>query len=321
MSLIRNGCRKKRLFLLLTLLVCGPLCHAQFDRSGPFTQQYNDTTVKEKRDTSDKLFSFNEYFGGLGHKRQTRIGTLAAGSALFVGGMQIYNKQYWKLPVIYGGLLAGFGGGTWTYLRYKASGDEWCKNAFPWFFAGGALMYWGTLLDGTICYHPDRKPLPGRATLYSLLCPGLGQIYNGEAWKVPVYWACLLGSVHFYVTNKTNYERYRWIYNQASDPETSASTPIAAETAKWYRDEYRRYRDYSMLALVGFYLLQVIDANVFSYLGDFEVNDNLAVRVQPSVISSYADYAGMDRVSGARPAYGYRPLIPDAYGLSLALRF
>ena len=316
--------RLKARYLLLTVLLFAmspSVSFAQFDRREAFSQQYNDTTVKEKRDTSDKLFSFAEYFGGLGHKRTARIGTLAAGSLVFVGGMQIYNKHYWKLPILYTGLLAGFGGGTWTYLRYKKTGDEWCKNAFPWFFAGGGLMYWASFLDGTICYHPDRKPLPGRATLYSLLCPGMGQIYNGEAWKVPIYWACLMGSVHFYVTNKTNYERYRWIYNQASDPETSASTPIPAETAKWYRDEYRRYRDYSMLALVGFYLLQVIDANVFAYLGDFEVNDNISVRIQPSVISSYENYASLDSPNGYRPTNGYRPMVPDAYGLAFALRF
>ncbi len=302
------------------LLLGSTVCRAQF-REEAFQQNYNDTTTgKTPADSTDKLFSFKEYFGGLGHRNQTRIGVLASGSLLFVGGMQIYNRQYWKLPIIYTGLTVGLGGGSWAYLQYKKTGNEWCKNAYPWFFAGGALMYWATLLDGTICYHPDRKPLPGRATLYSLLCPGMGQIYNGEAWKVPIYWATLMGSVHFYITNKTNYERYKWIYDQASNPETSPTTPITAEQAKWYRDEFRRYRDYSMLALVGFYLLQVIDANVFAYLGDFEVNDNLSVRVEPSVISASENYALAGRGQLSLPRSSI-PTTPDAYGLKLALRF
>ena len=61
------------LLLAAVLLVLGPLIgYAQFDRREAFSQQYNATTVKEKKDTSDKLFSFPEYFGGLGHKRETR---------------------------------------------------------------------------------------------------------------------------------------------------------------------------------------------------------------------------------------------------------
>lgn len=302
----------------LLLLTCVP-ASAQFDRREAFTQTYNDSTAKkEMKDSTDKLFTFSEYFGGLSHKRTTRIGSLAAGSTLFIGGMQIYNRQYWKLPIVYGGLIVGFGGGTWTYLRYKKVGDEWCKNAYPWFFAAGALTWWASLLDGTICYHPDRQPHPGRATLYSLLCPGMGQIYNGEAWKVPIYWGGLMASVHFYLLNKTNYERYRWIFDQASNPETAAQTPISAETAKWYRDEFRRYRDYSILAMVAVYLLQVIDANVFSYMGDFEVNDNISVRVAPKMISASENYAGFNDPKFKQPSL---PRPNDAFGVSFALKF
>ena len=309
-------------YILLVCLIWGcasQMVHAQF-RSEAFTQNYNEDTGANPADTSDKLFSFEEYFGGLAHKRPARIGTLVGGSAILVGGCQIYNKQYWKLPIVYGGLAVGLGGGIWTLEKYKKTGDEWCKNAYPWFFAAAGLTWWASLLDGAICYHADRKPDPGKSTIYSLLCPGMGQIYNGESWKVPIYWACLVGSVHFYVTNKTNYERYRWIYDQASNPETSSSTPIPAETAKWYRDEYRRYRDYSVLALAGFYLLQVIDANVFAYMGDFEVNDNISMRVSPAVITPYDHYAGDFAGSSMRRSASYGNAY-DAYGLKLALKF
>ena len=46
-----------------------------------------------------------------------------------------------------------------------------------------------------------------------------------------------------------------------------------------------------MVALVGSYLLQVIDANVFSYMQDFEVNDDLSMRVGPAVIPQNNEYA------------------------------
>ena len=52
----------RHLLLVAILLVMGaPAGYAQFDRREAFTQNYNDTTVKEKKDTSDKLFSFAEY--------------------------------------------------------------------------------------------------------------------------------------------------------------------------------------------------------------------------------------------------------------------
>ena len=66
---------------------------------------------------------------------------------------------------------------------------------------------------------------------------------------------------------------------------------ISAETAKWYRDVYRRYRDYSIVATAAVYLLQVIDANVFAYMHDFEVTDDLTMNVSPTVILPYNEYA------------------------------
>ena len=39
------------------------------------------------------------------------------------------------------------------------------------------------------------------------------------------------------------------------------------------------------MALVGFYLLQVIDANVFAYMQDFELSDNIAMNIGPAVIT------------------------------------
>ena len=46
-----------------------------------------------------------------------------------------------------------------------------------------------------------------------------------------------------------------------------------------------------MVALVGFYLLQVIDANVFAYMHDFEVSDDISMRVEPAVIAPVNAYA------------------------------
>ena len=163
------------------------------------------------------------------------------------------------------------------------------KKKGTWLLVGAGLFYWGSLLDGVICYESEKEPNPGRATIYSALLPGLGQIYNGELFKVPIYWGCLLGSIHFLATNNTNYKRFKRIHNEASME--NSQSPISAETAVWYRDVYRRYRDYSIVATALFYFLQVIDANVFAYMHDFEVNDDISMKVEPAMIPPDNAYA------------------------------
>ena len=172
------------------------------------------------------------------------------------------------------------------------------------------MVYWGSLMDGVASYKSAREPNPGRAALYSALLPGLGQIYNGEYFKVPIYWGCLLGATHFLVNNNTNYKRFKRIHNEATtDPNYSQS--ISAETAKWYRDEYRRYRDYSIVATALFYFLQVIDANVFAYMHDFEVTDDITMNIEPSVIAPDNVYA----------MHTNTHLGQNAVGLRLGIRF
>jgi len=317
------------IFVCLAFL-CGfsGVASAQF-KEKPFTQNYNDGK-KEKSDSAQSLFTFREYFGGLAHKNDLKIGSMTAGSVLFIGGSQIYNRDYWKLPIIYTSIggCAGFGG--YKYHEYKVSQRAYdnfiserdaflaenpgqtfegteplvntkAKQLGTAFLIGAGVAYWGTLMDGVVCYDKGNDPHPGRATLYSILLPGLGQIYNKEYWKLPIYYGGLLGSYHFYYTNNLNFKRYQRIYREATDNPSEYQGPYSAETAKYYRDVYRRYRDYSIIAIAAFYLLQVIDANIFAYMHDFEVSDDLvSCRLQPAVIPTDGCFA----MSGRGNAYG-----------------
>ena len=288
--------RRIRLYILAFIVFLTGFAvdgNAQFKEEA-FQQTYNekgDSTAVA--DTADKLFSFKEWGRGLAHKQTIEIGTMFIGSVFAPGTAQIYNKDYWKLPIIYGGIgtLAGTGG---YYLhRYNKSGNPGDKTTGTWLLAGAGLVYWGSLMDGVISYESDIDPLPGRATMYSALLPGLGQIYNGELFKVPIYWGGLLVSSHLLVKYNTNYKRFKRIHNEATstDPEISGNVPINGETAKWYRDVYRRYRDYSIVATVLVYALQVLDANVFAYMHDFEVTDDISMNIEPALISPYNEYA------------------------------
>lgn len=299
-------------------------------KEDPYTQSYNDPNdTTSTRDTTDKMFTFKELFGGVAHKQDLRIGVMFGGSIFMPGISQIYNRDYWKLPVIYGGIgaCAGFGG---YYLnKYNTSKkayetafadnpnttlsiDYGAKRTGTMLLVGAGLIYWGSLMDGVICYKRDTHPHPGRATIYSILLPGLGQAYNGEYWKIPIYYGCLIGSVHFLYTNNVNYQRFKRIHNEATNPDIEYTGPITGETAKWYRDVYRRYRDYSIVATALFYLLQIIDANVFAYMHDFEVNDNITMKLEPAVLAPDNAYT----YTNTNPYFGN-----NAIGLRIGFKF
>lgn len=281
--------------LLLVLFAAG--ASAQF-RSEAFQQSYNDDKATSK-DSTDVLFSFKDYFAGLSHKDEIKIGTMFTGSLLFVGGEQIYNRQYWKLPIVYSAILAPLGTGIYLNTQGRHEGAKYC-------FIGAGVAYWATLMDGVVSYKTDAYPLPGKATLYSLLLPGLGQAYNGEFWKIPIYIGGMGAAYYFYDTNNINYQRYRRIYKEATNKDVPYTGPITSEQALYYRDVFRRYRDYSVLAIALVYLLQVIDANVFSYMHDFEIVDDMAFEVKPTVIMP-------DTQLAFNPA--------PAFGVSVGFRF
>ena len=174
------------LALLAPAVLHGQARDDQFKRDA-FSQNYADTSKQAKTDSS-QLFSFKQYFGSLAHKRPGQVQNLFMGSTVFVGGGQIYNRQYWKLPVVYGGIGAGVGLGIHFNKQFKATGDEKFKKYSTLSYIGAGLVWWGSLLDMTVTFPTDRKPDPGKATLYSILFPCLGQVYNGEYWKIPIYW-------------------------------------------------------------------------------------------------------------------------------------
>ena len=288
--------------VLATLPLAAQYRDDQFKRDA-FTQNYADTTQKTPADTS-QLFNFKEFFGAMAHKRTASLKTLTMGSTVFIGGNQIYHKQYWKLPIIYGGIGAGIGSGLYFQNQYNATGDEKFKTWSTLSYVGAGLVWWGSLMDGAVNFERGKYPNPAKSTVYSILLPGLGQIYNGEAWKLPLYYGLMAGSVHFLVDNDVQYRRWKWIHNMATtEDDTVERPPQSGETAKYYRDVYRRYRDYSILAVVVSYLLQVIDANVFAYMQDFEVTDEIAFRMEPSLI----------------PQTGFAQT--PAVGMSIGLRF
>lgn len=247
----------------------------------------NNNAATSDNDTISvtQIFSPKEYFRGLAHKDTIKMSWMFGGSIVLPGTAQIYNKDYWKLPIVYLGIGGMAAGGGYFLSQYKKTGNPSQKTYSTILFAGAALVYWGSLLDGVVNYESKLSPDPTRATLYSALLPGLGQIYNGDYWHIPIWYTGLAVAGYAWNYNGKQYNRYKALCQQASDPNGGYKGNTSINNLTHYRDTYRRMRDYSILATVAVYLLQVIDANVFATMHGFEITDDLTMELSPTVIT------------------------------------
>ena len=280
--------------------------------TGPPGSESNGQAATDSTAVTDTLqgFSIRRLVRGYARRDTLTPAYLALGTAIVPGAAQIYNRDYWKVPMIYAGIGAGVYGGIWCNRQYHQTGEVKYKYLRSASYIAAGAVYWGQLLDGVVCYKTDiRTPVPAKSTLYSLLLPGLGQANNGDYWKIPIWTGGLIACGYFFHFNDMQYRRFRWITQMGNNSGSGYIGSITAKQAETYRDTYRRYRDYSVLATVLVYALNVIDANVFAYMADFDVSDNIAsLEVQPAVIQPLTPlYTWYDTSTSsfASPALGF----------------
>ena len=61
------------------------------------------------------------------------------------------------------------------------------------------------------------------------------------------------------------------------------TTPLTAQSLQFYRNTFRRDRDYSLLYFLAIWALNVADATVFAHLKEFDVSDDLSLKVMPDL--------------------------------------
>lgn len=153
-------------------------------------------------------------------------------------------------------------------------------------------------IDGKKIFNPD----PKRAMWLSILCPGLGQIYNRRYWKLPIIVGGFVGLAYGTTWNNRMLQDYRRGYRDImdDDPDTRSYMNFFAPTVKeedldpeWIknamrnkRDYYRRYRDICIIGMVAVYLINVIDAYVDASLAHFDISPDLSIDVRPAAIGS-----------------------------------
>src|ERR1700744_2628654 len=89
------------------------------------------------------------------------------------------------------------------------------------------------LLTGLVCFcfltasaqggdttKPAQKPVKysdrsaKKIMLYAALCPGLGQIYNKQYWKLPILYGGLGTAIYFIIFNQHYYNHYNSLLDQ-----------------------------------------------------------------------------------------------------------
>ncbi len=145
------------------------------------------------------------------------------------------------------------------------------------------------------------KPNPTKSTWLAVVFPGGGQIYNRKYWKLPIVYGGFIGCLYAYNWNSQMYSDYRQAYldimdnNPNSDSykdffrpgyDFEANKEYITEVFKKRKDRYRRWRDLSIFAFIGVYVLSVIDAYVDAQLANFDISENINLTIQPEVMNT-----------------------------------
>lgn len=243
---------------------------------------------------------------------------------------QIYNKQYWKLGILYPVVGASVGMFVYENKQYKPIKKQYDQylvdngymrtpeldeiqtklikhNTRQQIYAGVAIAtYLYFIGDAAINYSTNEVSRIKKATTLSTIFPGAGQVFNKSYWRVPIVLGGLASTIYTIDWNNRGYQRFKTAYalrvdydnNPDKYPGGAADEFRGAYSAtflKNLKDSYRRNRDLCIILTAGVYLLQILDAHVDAHLQDYDISDDLSMNLEP-----YFDYTTV----GTQPVYG-----------------
>ena len=245
------------------------------------------------------------------------ISRVCALSAIAPGFGQLYNKQAWKIPLVYGvtGTAAYFAFHENSLYRDNKKQYDALKRANATqaetdpvqtqmirhntartlLFVGAIGSYLYFIGDAALNYKGPVNSIK-KATTLSTICPGAGQIYNRSYWKVPI----VLGGIATmgYVINFNNrgYERFKLAYDLVTDGDETTVDEFngrySADYLKKLKNNYRRNRDLSIIITAGLYVLNIIDAHVDAHMKDYDISDDLTMNLEPTMTQLYTLRSG-----------------------------
>lgn len=255
-------------------------------------------------------------------------------STVLPGYGQAYNKQYWKLPILYGTVgtgLALFIHENNTYRPLKRAYDAYTdkslvrtpeldalqtklirSNTRRQIYLGATIASYVYFIgDAAVNYATNDVSHVKKATTLACIFPGAGQIYNKSYWKVPFVVGGFASMIYCIDWNNRGYQRFKKAYNLISDydahPENYPDGPTdefhgrySASFLRNLRNNYRRNRDLCIIITGALYVLQIVDAHVDAHLKDYDISDDLSMNLEPLI-----DYAYVPTLQSNRPLFGF----------------
>ena len=242
-------------------------------------------------------------------------------SVVLPGFGQIYNKQYWKLPILYGTVGTSLGLCLWSNSKYKPLKAQYDQitdqslhrtpelNAIhremvkyntmkQVFMISTIASYIYFLGDAAVKYSTNEVSRINKATTLAMICPGAGQIYNKSYWRVPIVVGGFATTIYCIDWNNRGYERFKKAYRLKADYDKNPDLypngsqdefggRYSATFLKNLRNSYRRNRDLCIILTAVLYILQIVDAHVDAHLRDYDISKDLSVSLSPVVGYSY----------------------------------
>lgn len=252
-------------------------------------------------------------------------------SLVLPGFGQIYNKQYWKLPILYGTVGTSLGLCLWGNSKYQPLKSKFesltdqglyrthemnavqsemikyntIRQAFMVTTIASYLYFIG---DTVMKYSTNEVSNVNKATTLAMICPGAGQIYNKSYWRVPIVVGGFATTIYCIDWNNRGYQRFQKAYRLLSEYESNPDPTLypngspdefngrySSSFLKNLRNSYRRNRDLCIILTAGLYILQAVDAHVDAHLRDYDISKDLSVSLSPVIGYSYnrmAPYSG-----------------------------
>lgn len=165
-----------------------------------------------------------------------------------------------------------------------------------------------------VTFNPD----PTRAVWMAALFPGLGQVYNRRYWKLPIIVGGYLGLGYATSWNNGMLNDYTRAYRDLMDNDPSTNSymnffpPNTQESdldRQWLtnviqsrKNYFRRNRDLCIIAMVGVYLLAMVDAYVDASLSHFDITPDLSMDLTPTI---FYETRGMKPAVGLNWAFNF----------------
>lgn len=149
-----------------------------------------------------------------------------------------------------------------------------------------------TTVPDSVTNLQDVRREPRKALLWAAI-PGGGQVFNKRWWKVPLVYSGLLGMVAYAEFNQTYYDRLtRALENRClgegdiiAECETVEDEfdPLRVSNDALLRERRNadRARQTAYIGIFAVYLLQAVEAYTDAHLQEFDISDDLSIRLGP----------------------------------------